>query len=311
VISVKGLLVGCLALLPAVAFASDCDYNRERMAEYLALCASRDGCASRAQMQRIVDESCGASSSGRRATPAPARPAAEAPPAAAAARKALDTRARSAAEAERQCRILVAYRDGAMAGDFERAVARWSAADEARRHLQELREEVGGHFRTGTLLANGVVVLQFIKLKANLIGNLLRIDPATGTGVRFVERGWGKVLARIEQGQTIAAMLNDPASLVVPIVTETMRDSVPVIGPLVKTFADVAQDLDDVMKSRKEAVDFYSEFDARTRYLDRELARYAERALKERAAWQLINELRAAIDARCSGRGSLTVNPPH
>ena len=53
------------------AYADDCKFNQGQYAEYKAVCRQTDGCASDAQMRKIVTDSCGAAAS----TPSARQPA--------------------------------------------------------------------------------------------------------------------------------------------------------------------------------------------------------------------------------------------
>jgi hypothetical protein len=195
----------------------------------------------------------------------------------------------------------MAYRDNDLIKEYDRAAAKYTISASAKRDMQRLRRELidanlwntsNWSLLTGTVASN-------LKTTANLVSNLLALNPATGAVSSTVRAGRVSakpVLEALEQGKNIYAIANGELGKVV--INEYLK-SVGPVGQTVNIIWDLSDDVKEMVYLQRDQARLRATIIEKLDDLDRSISTYENQLQNSREKIDTVNGIKGAIDVYC------------
>jgi len=178
------------------------------------------------------------------------------------------------------CRELATYRD-TLESEYDKVYSKFKVYTEGRADLLKIRKELledGEFFRTDLGLASAMVASN-LKTTCNLIGNLLKLNPATGAAASVVEVA-GKTLLLKTGMEIYDVKLNLEKGVEYTVYKMVLERNV--LGQAVKTVWDFTEDVVEFASLPEGQKDFKNEVKAQLDRLDAELLKFEQKLLHNR-----------------------------
>jgi hypothetical protein len=290
-----------ISLLSAGAtLAQDCNWARQKHAEYRASCQSIDGCRSLAESEEFVALSCGGSRSGSK----PAMPPTPKPPAPV-AKPAPQQPSSPTNPQDEQCQGLTNAIRGLSARWQQAVAAKARAYQEGIDDLRAMRRalENDAKWQAGTFRELSGYLAKTTQISADLIGNLLAFDPLTGTARTILKRiplTSEQILGAINAGKTIYAITDEELEKVYFDVLVGMVADRNLIANGFRTVRDLADGLSEMAEMPRNVAELRSEFRARLKSIDDQIASLQRKINQSKGYQEYEAKLRQALQKRCS-----------
>lgn len=236
----------------------------------------------------------------RSATPAPPPAAPPAPPPVEPPPVAAPEEFASELQAMEFCRAAMRYRDVELHALWKVALERsrkGKVYEEARAHLAKTRREIEATLAYAEAAQVSLIVLQIVKLNADLIMDLLRFDPALAANPVAQ-----LVFDIYDRHRTIDDQVNQDFRGHIPKwLDEALGRAHPKVKQALDAVVNYAENAVRLGKSMQEP-SLRKELEERLAQIDRELAAHAREIREGPVALRAINRVKFAIERACGGR---------
>lgn len=205
-----------------------------------------------------------------------------------------------------RCRTLVNYRDGDLARQFEIVFNRNEAFNEGLQIVAEIRQELAsdtttwyGMSGTNEWAPTVARVAGFLKVKVNLIGNLIQFHPGAKAAITIGKQGVlsaQRVYAGLKAGGTAKRIVEGGLD---EAYTEVLLAMSGPVGQAVTTARDLAEDIEQIVYAEEQQQELLSAVQSVTANLDHQLRELQQKVQAERHRIHYINQVKEGIDRYC------------
>lgn len=199
------------------------------------------------------------------------------------------------------CASLADFRDKKLFKEWDKARVKYQLSAQARDDLKKIREELldDNTWSTSDWSVTVGIVAANLKATANLVSNVLDLNPATGAVKGTVQTGkvtTEKVLEMLESGQKIQSVADGELK---KVIAKEFLTRINPVGKGVKAVWELSEDVKEMTYLKSEQDELKAIIKERLDALDEQINNYELQMEESKEKMQAINEIKEAIDSYC------------